>query len=79
MSVGFPCYDCKHQREVPGNAHIQCVADWTSQEVLDIMRASSEHGRRNGWFFFPFVYDPIWADEVGRGPVSCAKFSRASA
>lgn len=75
--VGFPCYGCQHQREVPGNAHIQCVAAWEPKEVAEIMRAASAHGKRHGWFYFPYVYDPIWAgewDESKPGAVECARY-----
>lgn len=24
-----------------------------------------DHGARNGWFFWPFNFDPVWLDECG--------------
>jgi len=75
--VGFPCYDCVYRREVPGNAHIQCIAPWAPDEVLDVMRNASSHGIKHGWFYFPYVYDPIWAgewDDEKPGPVECPRF-----
>jgi len=38
------CYYCKHKRNVPGNAHIQCVSP-------DLDMTGKRHGITNGWFF----------------------------
>ena len=47
------CYHCAHKRKVPGNAHIRCVKP-------DANMRGSEHGIRQGWFFYPLLFDPIW-------------------
>jgi hypothetical protein len=80
MSVGLPCYGCIHHRTVPGNAHIQCVAKWTPEEIGMAMRLASPHGVKHGWFYFPFLYDPIWARDWKEGQerdVLCPQFSES--
>ena len=51
------CYHCKHRRNVPGNAHIQCVKP-------DADVRGNPHGIANGWFFYPFLYDPSWKETM---------------
>ena len=53
MNQVTDCYECKHRRNVPGNAYIQCVKP-------DLLMTGSEHGIRNGWFDYPWLFDPIW-------------------
>lgn len=55
------CCQCVHVRNLPGNAHKRCN-NVTAKVVGD------KHGINNGWFLFPFNYDPIWL-------VSCDGFS----
>ena len=47
------CYKCKHKRAVPGNAHIACANPDPKME-------GSPHGKRNGWWCYPFLFDPVW-------------------
>jgi len=47
------CYHCAHKRSVAGNAHIQCVKP-------DASMSGVEHGIKNGWFFYPMLFDPTW-------------------
>jgi len=47
------CYSCKHSRSIPGDAHIACANP-------DFEMTGAEHGVKNGWFFYPFNFDPIW-------------------
>jgi hypothetical protein len=49
------CYHCKHRQEVAGNAHIQCVKP-------DADMVGSPHGIRNGWFYYPLLFDPTWKE-----------------
>ena len=51
------CYHCKHKRSVAGNAHIECVKPDTNMR-------GNEHGIRNGWFYYPFLYDPTWKEKM---------------
>lgn len=47
------CYSCKHRRNVPGDTHIMCInPDRTMQ--------GKPHGIAHGWFFYPYLFDPIW-------------------
>jgi len=47
------CHYCIHKKNVPGNTHIQCVKP-------DSNIKGSEHGFKNGWFFYPLIFDPVW-------------------
>ena len=51
------CYHCEHKRAVPGNTHIQCVKP-------DADMVGNEHGIRNGWFFYPSLFDPTWKTKM---------------
>ena len=54
--MGLKCHSgCIHKRNVPGDAHISCVNP-------DPNVKGDPHGIRNGWFFYPLVFDPIWGD-----------------
>lgn len=47
------CYNCKHRKDVPGDAHSSC----TNRLAIAI---GEPHGIRNGWFFHPLNFDPVW-------------------
>ncbi len=47
------CYQCIYKRKVPGNAHVACANP-------DASMTGDSYGIWNGWFFYPFVFDPIW-------------------
>ena len=47
------CYECRHRRNNPGDAHISC-------EKPDPEMLGNSHGVKNGWFFYPFNFDPVW-------------------
>lgn len=47
------CYKCIHKRDVPGDAHIACSNP-------DFEMTGNSHGIRNGWFFYPLLFDPVW-------------------
>lgn len=47
------CYDCKHRREIPGDAHSSCAN-------FNAKATGNDHGRRMGWFYWPFNFDPTW-------------------
>ena len=55
------CYQCEYKRSVPGNAHIRC-------SMPDPDMKGDPHGIKNGWFFYPELYDPVWKT------VDCANF-----
>lgn len=60
----LPCYDCKNRRNIPGDCHFACIANWKSMR----MPPGDPHGIRNGWYLFPFNFDPTW------GPDECQQF-----
>jgi hypothetical protein len=47
------CYQCKFKRNVPGDAHIQCTNP-------DKEMTGNPHGIKNGWFWYPLLFDPTW-------------------
>lgn len=47
------CYKCKFKRSVPGDCHISCASP-------DPNMTGDPHGIRNGWFLYPWVFDPVW-------------------
>lgn len=52
------CYNCAYRSQVTGSAHSQCNFDWN--KTHEPMPNGQDHGIKNGWFFFPFNYDPVW-------------------
>jgi len=53
------CYDCKHRRGADGSAHSKCV----HPQVSDLIIEGEPHGIRNGWFYFPINFDPVWLNK----------------
>jgi len=51
------CYECVHRRSIAGDCHTQCAKP-------DPEMTGSEHGIKNGWFMYPFNFDPIWKTKV---------------
>ena len=51
------CYECKHKRNVPGNAHIMCMKP-------DPDMTGDPYGIQNGWFVYPVVFDPVWKTKI---------------
>jgi hypothetical protein len=47
------CWYCKEKREVPGNCHIRC-------NNPDKEMTGNSHGIKNGWFWYPSCFDPVW-------------------
>lgn len=54
------CYDCVNRRNVPGDCHSECANSKAKVSAV-------AHGVRNGWFMWPFNFDPRWL-------VSCDSF-----
>jgi len=52
------CWSCAYKKSIPGDAHIRCRFDWVGQEFP--MPRGDEHGIKNGWYWFPLNYDPVW-------------------
>ena len=55
------CYNCLHRFPLPGDAHSGCKNRHATVQ-------GSQHGIKNGWFGWPFNFDPIWL-------VSCDGFT----
>lgn len=53
MSGAPDCYKCVHRREIPGDRHSRCLNH--SAHVTGRL-----HGIRNGWFWWPINFDPLW-------------------
>ena len=63
-TIANECYSCKHKRSVPGNAHIKCVKPNTDMR-------GNQHGIKNGWFIYPFLFDPAWKEVMCKNYESC--------
>ena len=50
------CWTCKHKEKVPGDAHIKC-------NKPDPNMKGNAHGRANGWFWYPLLFDPVWKEK----------------
>lgn len=61
------CWECIYKKEVPGNCHIQCT-----NPSIEVARSGDPHGVKNGWFFYPLLFDPTWKRSLCRNykPVS---------
>jgi len=53
MSKKKTCWTCVNRRNIPGNCHISCAKP-------DPKMTANEHGIQNGWFYYPFNFDPVW-------------------
>jgi hypothetical protein len=47
------CYKCKYRRDIQGDVHSECTNHTATTE-------GDPCGKRNGWFSWPWNYDPIW-------------------
>lgn len=45
------CYHCIFKEEVPGNCHIKCTNP-------DHDMKGNSYGIQNGWFIYPYLFDP---------------------
>lgn len=59
------CFICIHMREVQYNSHISC-----NKPSIDVLRNGNQHGKKNGWFMYPLLFDPVWKESL------CPNFSR---
>lgn len=60
MTEKKTCYSCAYCGTIPGSCHASCTYAWSNDEK---MPAGDTHGIKNGWYMFPFNYDPVWMDE----------------
>lgn len=47
------CYECKHRADIFNSAHSQCI-----NRDADV--SGEEHGKKHGWFNWPWCFDPVW-------------------
>ncbi len=47
------CYSCSGRRTIPGDCHTKCATP-------DASMTGNRHGILNGWFMYPFNFDPTW-------------------
>ena len=47
------CYTCEFRHNLPGSCHIECTNP-------DPLMKGKQHGIDNGWFDYPFEFDPTW-------------------
>ena len=51
------CWSCQNKRTVSGNCHIKCANP-------DPDMTGNEHGKKNGWFYYPSCFDPVWKTKL---------------
>jgi len=51
------CFRCQNMGRVLGNSHIKC--DKPDPEMTGV-----PHGVKNGWFFYPLLFDPVWKEKT---------------
>lgn len=79
------CYECKHRRELVGDAHSSCchpgaspiaillfAAGQSEMKTKQIHVRGNTHGVRSGWFLWPMNFDPCWLE-------ICSGFERSDA
>lgn len=87
------CYECKHRREIPGDAHSSCAAVEPLVGMAIMLGVLPNHlgvvgdatGIKQGWFAWPINFDPIWLESCdgfepkgGEGSMSEQKKSELS-
>ncbi len=65
MSNNTNCYDCIHSKKNTeyNSAHIHCKLYWSYYKKQKYSHPKAgEHAIKNGWWDFPYDYDPIWME-----------------
>ena len=52
------CNGCTFARSIPGDCHTRCAFKWFGSELTP--PKGDPHGIKNGWWRFPFNFDPTW-------------------
>ena len=47
------CYECKHRGTIPGDAHSRC-------NNPEAKVKGHPGGIKDGWFYHPVNFDPVW-------------------
>ena len=56
------CYKCKYRRRIPGDAHSKCSHPDADIKENKLNIEANYHGIRNGWFYWPLNFDPVWLE-----------------
>jgi hypothetical protein len=61
------CYKCVHRGNLPGDAHSRCNHPLASMSIFvthenPLGIEAAAHGIKNGWFFWPLNFDPVWLE-----------------
>ena len=57
------CFSCCFRQNIPGDAHSRCSNPDPNME-------GDRHGIINGWFSYPYNFDPVWK------AVLCANYKK---
>jgi len=65
------CYECKHRVNILGDCHSECKHPNAFLHMVAAMAGGSKyskvranpHGVTNGWFCWPFNFDPVWLED----------------
>ena len=53
MGIKPNCRECEYRENIPGDCHSACANKQAHVE-------GNQHGINNGWFYWPFNFDPTW-------------------
>lgn len=60
------CYNCKHRGDLVGDCHSSCEHPEAQNNArkahLTLNVIGNKHGINNGWFIWPWNFDPIWLE-----------------
>ena len=66
------CYSCANRRSIAGDCHSMCTKPGSDRGAAAIIMLTTgefrgmikgvPHGIRNGWFCWPFNFDPTWVE-----------------
>jgi hypothetical protein len=57
------CYNCQHKQDINWSAHISCRFCWQNKKYVTFPQGT-EYGKSNGWYDFPYDFDPAWMEET---------------
>lgn len=52
------CYKCVYRGTLAGDYHSRCA----HPSVRDVEVTGNPHGIKNGWFNWPYNFDPVWLE-----------------
>jgi hypothetical protein len=64
------CHNCVNSRSnsFVNSAHIHCSLYWSVfKKYKSSHPKGAEHAKENGWWDFPYDFDPLWMIEECRG------------